>query len=72
MLANHAPGRNDSFVDARSDARFLQLRDEAAALCEDVPGATVAALQIRTATPGARGARRVVDLLHCVERDVAA
>jgi hypothetical protein len=56
---------------ATLDARFLELRDEAAALCDETPGAMVAAIQIRGAEPGAPGIRVVVDLLHVVERATA-
>jgi hypothetical protein len=48
---------------AMPQARFEELRAQAAATCRSVRGARVAAMQIEASTWDVRGARHIIDLL---------
>jgi hypothetical protein len=63
------PGEAAQRTLSMPEARFEELRAEAAASCRAVRGAQVAALQIETSRYDARGAKHIIDLLRRVVRD---
>jgi hypothetical protein len=48
---------------------FERLRENAAEICDELRGAHMAAIQIRSAPFARRGMRQVADLLRCIGRD---
>ncbi len=48
---------------------FERVRETAAEICDELRGAHMAAIQIRSAPYARRGMRQVVDLLRCIGRD---
>jgi hypothetical protein len=67
--ASVSPAQPDGGTLAMPQARFEELRAQAAATCRSLNGARVAALQIEASTWGVRGAQHIIDLLTRVVRD---
>jgi hypothetical protein len=67
--ASASPVQPDGGILAMPQARFEELRAQAAATCRSLSGARVAALQIETSSWDVRGARHIIDLLTRVVRD---
>ncbi len=63
----NAPG-----VRRAAELRFERARDEAVTLCRALPGAQVAAPQMKPAPCDAHGVTRIIELLERVSRDSAA
>jgi hypothetical protein len=58
-----SPAQPDGGTLAMPQARFEELRAQAAASCRSVRGARVAAMQIEASSWDVRGARHIIDLL---------
>jgi hypothetical protein len=68
-VSDGSAAQTDGVTLAMPQARFEELRAQAAATCRSVRGARVAAMQIEASSWDVRGARHIIDLLTRVVGD---